>query len=144
MIILNLKQWDDPLAQDNAIEILCNRVMRLGFDYDYFIAFGPAFFCGLRTVSGNNYSLDIERSWKNVYSSVLAVTIPHLLRTGGDKFPTTLKTGGFTSIDELAAPTVEHNQLPLTLPVQTPQNDPNRSSCRRLYTTPYNFIDLND
>ncbi len=152
MIVVNLKEWDDPLSQDKTIEILCQRVMRLGFNSNYFIAFGPAFFSGLRTISGINFSSEIEESWKNVYSSVLSITIPFLLRSGGlqKPAPNLQTTIGFTTFD-LNSPCEEQTKESSS-PLQSILSIPNYSRMmnvrnvwsERMHATPHNYVDLNE
>jgi hypothetical protein len=145
MVILNFKEWDDPLSQDNAIETLCSRVLRLGFGYDYIIAFGSAFFSGLRTVSGNNFSTEIEKSWKNVYSSVLAICIPYLLRSGGYNSPSsspclpTRFEPYETQCDQKNFCSQVTSKVHTHCSAKYPDSTP---SAIRLHATPYNFVDL--
>lgn len=76
MILINLKQRCEFKLLDSQISDIATQLIRLGFQHHHFIEFGYSLFRSLPIVLGDDFTLQCHQSWKNLYSSILAVCIP--------------------------------------------------------------------
>ena len=76
MMSVSLTQLDNQQSFHEAMRGLALRHSQRGIQsYEYF-PFGDVLFHALEETLGNLYTMDVDRAWKNVYSSMLTIIIP--------------------------------------------------------------------
>ena len=133
MILISLKQSKNRFQQsDQEISTICLQLIRLGYQHHHFISFGIALFRSLPVILGEDYiTSSSQNSWKNVYSSILALCLPLCL---------TSTTTGENQI--ITASDSNNNNNILVETEQFSEEIPPPVSHMTMYATAHNSINL--
>jgi hypothetical protein len=81
IIQMSFTQWNHWNEFQHQTVLLAKECCNYGIKSQHFNDFGPLLFHALLVVS-RSYSVDLDRAWKRLYSSILAVIIPSCLEFG--------------------------------------------------------------
>lgn len=129
MVVIALKQEkDNHQSHDNEIKFLCTKIQNLGFGYEHFLSFFPAFLSSLRVISGREWTFYLERSWQHLLSSIIFICLPNFPVKEIDHLP--------TSDGE------EHSMMSMAISHRLVVGIPNEKSTNheRMYTSYYNSV----
>lgn len=81
IIQISFTQWNHWPEFQRQTVLLAKECCNYGIKLQNFIDFGPILFHALSVVS-LSYFVDLDRAWKRLYSSILAVIVPYSLEFG--------------------------------------------------------------